>query len=74
MYLWLNCEGWVSFGPFKWLKFEDENRCIIDQDENVIATFDGKYWHLSDEKYKHYSGWRTPMITVTPKHPHPFRA
>lgn len=71
MYLWLTCEGWVSFGPFEWLRFEDDSRCIKDQDGNVIATFDGQCWHLADERYKDYAGWSNPMVTSTAKHPHP---
>lgn len=23
LYLWLNCERWVRFGPFAWLRFDD---------------------------------------------------
>lgn len=74
MYLWLSCEGWVSFGPFEWLKFEDENRCIKDQNGNIIAKYDGNCWHVTDKKYKDYAGWSNPMITPTAKHPHPMHS
>ena len=39
IYLWLCCEGWCKFGPYEWLRF-DEDGSIIDQDGNVIAKKD----------------------------------
>jgi hypothetical protein len=44
MHLWLNCEGWVRFGPYEWLRFDDTPRAIRDQDNRVVATFDDGSW------------------------------
>ncbi len=73
MYLWLSCEGWVRFGPFKWLRFDDENHQITDQNGNVIASFDGSCWRTPGEKYQGY-GWRDPMVTNSTKHPLPMHS
>ena len=71
MYLWLNCEGWVRFGPFEWLRFDDP-RTIRDQDGEDVAWFDGADWRTLDDRYQGYQ-WRNPMITVSSRHPHPAR-
>ena len=70
VYLWLNCEGWVRFGPFEWLRFDDEPRTIRDQDGNVLAQFDGTDWHTLGEEYAGFH-WRNPMVTASGRHPHP---
>lgn len=72
LYLWLTCEGWERFGPFKWLRFNDANRLITDQDGNVVASFDGNCWRTPGKKYKEF-GWSDPMITSSAKHPHPMQ-
>jgi hypothetical protein len=70
VYLWLNCEGWVRFGPFQWLRFEAGPLRVCDQDKNVIAEFDGADWRTEQGDYRNYR-WRCPMITSSPRHPHP---
>lgn len=70
MYLWLNCEGWIRFGPFEWLRFEDDPRVIRNQDGVIVASFDGTDWHTSDGQYDRWI-WRNPMVTTSPRHPHP---
>jgi hypothetical protein len=70
MYLWLNCEGWVRFGPFAWLRFDDNPRVIRDQDGSTVASFDGTDWRTPDEKYSKFQ-WRNPMVTSSARHPHP---
>ena len=71
MYLWLNCEGWVRFGPFEWLRFDDDPRVIRDQDGTVVASFDGSDWRTVHE-YR-----RLPMVQSDGDdvgvrlHPHP---
>ena len=27
--LWLNCEGWTRFGPFRWLRFGNDPLCVL---------------------------------------------
>lgn len=73
MYLWLNCEGWVRFGPFAWLRFDDDPRVIRDQDGTVVASFDGADWRTADERYRGFQ-WRSPMVTASARHPHPLHA
>jgi hypothetical protein len=70
IYLWLNCEGWVRFGPFQSLWFEDTPLRICDQDSNVIAEFDGSDWLTTHEQHRNVR-WRSPMITASSRHPHP---
>ena len=42
VYLWLCCEGWMRFGPFEWLRFDDTERAIIGPDgETVAKMIDG---------------------------------
>ena len=70
MYLWLNAEGWVRFGPFEFLRFADEPRVIQDQSYGFVATWDGSGWLAAESRYSRYR-FRDPMVTVTPWHPHP---
>ena len=72
MYLWLNAEGWVRFGPFEFLRFADEPRAILDQDNRVVASQDGSGWLAADGRYNGYR-FRDPMVTITPRHPHPMQ-
>jgi len=83
LYLWLSCEGWVRFGPFRYLRwrtFPNTGRVSITDEKNqVIATLDsdGTRWRSTQHYYNGSlsSGWafREPMITNTPHHPHPHR-
>ena len=83
LYLWLSCEGWVRFGPYKWLRFVSDpetgaQRCI-NQNSEVLAYQDTTQgcWRSTDPNYAGSggSGWafRDPVITAEPTHPHPNR-
>ena len=37
IFLWLNCEGWQRFGPYKWLKFADSEQTIVDDQDTIVA-------------------------------------
>jgi hypothetical protein len=69
VFLWLCCEGWQRFGPFAWLRFNDDPRTIIDQDGQVVASWVDGHWRTSDSG----CAWSNPTIGPGPKHPHPNR-
>jgi len=69
IYLWLCCEGWVRFGPFGWLRFQDDPRSIVDQAGRVLAHWEGHCWRTSDPQYSDFQ-WHNPTITSKPRHPH----
>lgn len=83
LYLWLSCEGWVRFGPYRWLRLlsdpETGAQQIINQKREVIAyeDRDNRRWRSTDPNYRGQgvSGWafRDPVITANPNHPHPNR-
>lgn len=64
VYLWLCCEGWMKFGPFEWLRFDDERHAILGQDGEEVGQ-----WRVPGEKWQ---DWRfsNPTITWSPVHPH----
>jgi hypothetical protein len=71
VYLFLSCEGWIRFGPFRWLNFMDEQRTIVDDKGNIIASSNGQQWTVSDPEYSGYF-FCNPFITTTKHHPHPY--
>ncbi|MFP4157725.1 MAG: hypothetical protein ACLFU4_08925 [Opitutales bacterium] len=83
LYLWLSCEGWVRFGPFRHLRWrkcpEGGGLRITDQGNRVIAFEDREQgcWRSTESRYHGSagSGWafRDPMVTASPEHPHPKR-
>ncbi|MGD7651679.1 MAG: hypothetical protein ACQCXQ_00595 [Verrucomicrobiales bacterium] len=69
VYLWFCCEGWMKFGPFEWLRFDDECQSIIGPNGDEVATkVDGR-WRVPGEKWQGW-GFSNPTITTTPRHPH----
>lgn len=70
MYLWMNAEGWVRFGPFGSLRFVDAPRVILDQDDRVVASHDGAGWRAAEGR-RGGLVFRDPMVTAGPEHPHP---
>ena len=68
VYLWLNCEGWVKFGPFQSLALDAERRVIADEAGQPIATWDEDAWVTHDPKYERFR-WCKPMITASPRRP-----
>ena len=83
LYLWLSCEGWVRFGPFRHLRWrrdaERGSLRITGPMGEVIAYEDPSQdcWRATHPDYQGAggSGWafRDPMVTSSPKHPHPRR-
>jgi hypothetical protein len=69
VYLWLNCEGWVRFGPFAWLRLDDERGAILDDSGDPIAVRTEDGW-TTPENHEGFQ-WRNPMITASGRHPHP---
>lgn len=70
IYLWLCCEGWMKFGPFEWLRFDDERQVILGPEgEEVVKKVDG-YWRVREGRGAGMA-FSNPTITTTPIHPHP---
>jgi hypothetical protein len=69
LYLWLCCEGWMRFGPFKWLRFDDERQAIVGPDRDEVAKKMDGFWRVSGEKWQGW-GFSDPTITTTPQRPH----
>ncbi len=69
VYLWLCCEGWMRFGPFEWLRFDDTANAIIGPAGEVVARKTGEYWHITDGRGKGMP-FSNPTITTTREHPH----
>ncbi len=70
MFLHLCCEGWVRFGPFRWLSLQDIRRAFVDETGQVVAFWDIDCWRTTDPRYGGYA-WQNPTITVGVHHPHP---
>jgi hypothetical protein len=69
-YLFLSCEGWVRFGPFRWIRFVDDERVIKNDNGEVIASFNGSHWTATAPQYAGFH-FIDPFITSTKRHPHP---
>ncbi len=65
MYLWLNSEGWIRFGPFDFLSFDENPRVIRDGDGTVVAKYDQGDWRVASEEYAKWQ-FRNPVITSSP--------
>ena len=70
IYLWLFCEGWCKFGPYEWLRF-DEDGSIVDQDGNVIAKKDQNRPVWKTIETHSMFEWSNPTINTSLLHPHP---
>ena len=69
VYLWLCCEGWMKFGPFEWLRFDDERQAILGPDGEAVAKKSGGQWRVPGEEWQGW-GFSNPTITTRPAHPH----
>jgi hypothetical protein len=69
VYLWLCCEGWMRFGPFVWLRFDDKENAIIDPDGEVVARKTGEYWRVTGGRGEGMA-FSDPTLTTTREHPH----
>ena len=69
VYLWLCCEGWMRFGPFEWLRFDDtENAIIGPGGEVLVKKLDG-YWRVPGGQGAGMP-FSNPTITSGPVHLH----
>ncbi len=59
----------MRFGPFKWLRFDDEENAIIGPDGEVVAKKVYEYWQVNGRGEG--MPFSNPTITTTLKHPHP---
>jgi hypothetical protein len=66
--LWLCCEGWVRFGPFAWLRF-DERATILDDRGKAVAVRAGGGWYTPGSHQGYHSS--NPMVSASPRRPHP---
>lgn len=69
LFLWLNSEGWLRFGPFTFVTFHDH--AIVANGEHVVAVRIGEHW-LCPDKHAGMT-FRSPMVTTSDTHPHPDR-
>lgn len=69
VYLWLCCEGWMKFGPFEWLRFDDESQAILGPESEEVAKKAGGYWRVPSGRGEGMQ-FSNPTITTTPVHPH----
>jgi len=69
VYLWLCCEGWMRFGPYEWLRFDDDENAIIGPDGDVVAGKTDGTWRVAGSRGAGM-GFSNPTITTTREHPH----
>lgn len=69
VFLWLCCEGWMKFGPFEWLRFDDELQVILGPDGAEVAKKTDGFWRVSNGRGEGMP-FSNPMITSSPIHPH----
>jgi hypothetical protein len=59
----------MKFGPFEWLRFDDERQAILGPDGEVVAKKTDDYWRVPDGRGEGML-FSNPTITTTPFHPH----
>ena len=70
LYVWLNCEGWKRYGPFRHISVV--GTAVVDENGSVIASREGDFWRTPD-LFVNYC-WRSLMVTASEDdHPHPNR-
>ena len=70
-YLWLCSEGWMSFGPFEWLHYDESSSSLIDPTGSTVAWFEAERWNVTSGKGARMIFDQRFMITATAEHPHP---
>ena len=68
LYVFFNCEGWIRFGPFELLQFDDSGT-ILNELGEVLATKSGDEWHSTEKLCETRSVFRNPIVTATPNLP-----
>jgi len=69
VYLWFCCEGWMKFGPFEWLRFDDQSQAILGPNGEVVAKKIDGYWQMPSGRGEGMQ-FSDPTITTSPIHPH----
>ena len=68
LYLFFNCEGWMRFGPFEFIQF-DESGKIIDESGDVLAINTGNEWEATEKLGQGLMNLRNPIISPRPTLP-----
>lgn len=71
VFLWLCCEGWERLGPFEWLRFDDHNDVIVDQNGQVVARKRNNGGWFVNRQGLRDCRFSNPTITIGAQHPHP---
>ena len=71
VYLWLCCEGWMKFGPFEWLRFDDVTSTISESTGKVVAWREGGHWLVPSGSGVGMAFDVNYMITSSSRHPDP---
>ena len=69
MFLWLCCEGWVRFGPYGGLRFDEAHNVITDTGEPVAIFNGGRDLHWQTPKSHTGFRWERPVITTARRGP-----
>jgi hypothetical protein len=59
----------MKFGPFEWLRFDDERQAILGPEGEEVAKKTDGYWQVTSERGEGMR-YSNPTITTTPVHPH----
>jgi hypothetical protein len=68
LFLFFNCEGWVRFGPFQLLQF-DESGKIIDENGDLLAIRSGNEWRATEKLGTSLINLNNPIISPRPQLP-----
>lgn len=68
LYLWIDSEGWIRFGPFHWLGFKDNN-IMISENGIELVKFDNNRIRLLIQDFEKYQVDHFE-ITSSPIHPY----
>jgi hypothetical protein len=59
----------MKFGPFEWLRLDDEIQMILGQDVAEVAKKTDSYWRVPSERGEGMP-ISNPTMTNSPQHPH----
>jgi len=68
LFIYFNCEGWMRFGPFEYIQF-DESGKIIDENGDVLAIQNGNEWRATEKLGQGLMNLRNPIISPKPNLP-----
>ena len=72
LYLFIHCDGWVRFGPFKSLEYDAERGAIVDQAGRSVASLQPgtRHWTIPGDKWVGF-GSNSWIITTSATLPRP---